>query len=183
MDEVVAAEPATCSFVDGLFRPMPTLPLVAIVKLAPLLFVKKLSGWFDLVPNQPTKTTASRPSISPDGRFVAYHYLDSSFERSRWGIGISRIDDGTRIKRFDFPPTVVERIVKWTRDGRSIAFLNSPGGVPNIWVQPLGGGAAKPVTEFASDNIISFNWNTDGSQLAVIRGVETSDIVLFTRPQ
>jgi Tol biopolymer transport system component len=130
-----------------------------------------------------TKTTASRPSISPDGRFVAYHYLDSSFERSRWGIGISRIDDGTRIKRFDFPPTVVERIVKWTRDGRSIAFLNSPGGVPNIWVQPLDGGAAKPVTEFASDNIISFNWNTDGSQLAVIRGVETSDIVLFTRPQ
>jgi Tol biopolymer transport system component/DNA-binding winged helix-turn-helix (wHTH) protein len=131
------------------------------------------------IPVAITTTTASRPSISPDGKYVAYHYLDSTFERSRWGIGISSIEDGTRIKRFDFPPTVVERIVKWTRDGRFIAFLNSPGGIPNIWLQPLDGGAAKPLTEFASDNIISFNWNADGSQLAVIRGVETSDVLSF----
>ena len=128
-----------------------------------------------------TKTTGSRPSVSPDGKFVAYHYLDSSFERSRWGIGISSLEDGTRIKRFDFPSTVVERLVKWTRDGKAIAFLNSPGGVPNIWTQPLDGGAAKPLTNFPSDSIISFNWNADGSQLAVIRGVETSDVVLINR--
>jgi Tol biopolymer transport system component len=132
-------------------------------------------------PTAITKTTGSRPSISPDGRLVAYHYLDSSFERSRWGIGISSLDDGKRIKRFDFPSTVVERIVKWSRDGRSIAFLNSPGGVPNIWTQPLDGGAAKPLTDFPSDSIISFNWNADGSQLAVIRGVETSDVLLIKR--
>ncbi len=128
-----------------------------------------------------TNTTASRPSLSPDGKFAAYHYLDSTFERSRWGIGISSLEDGTRIKRFDFPPTVVERLVKWTRDGKSIAFLNSPNGVPNIWLQPLDGGAAKPLTDFPSESIISFNWNADGSQLAVIRGVETSDVLLINR--
>ena len=129
-----------------------------------------------------TKTTASRPSISPDGKFVAYHYLDSSFERSRWGIGISSLEDGKRIKRFDFPSTVVERLVKWTRDGNGIAFLNSPGGVHNIWIQPIDGGAAKPLTDFTSDNIIAFNWNGDGSQLGVIRAVETSDVLLINRP-
>lgn len=128
-----------------------------------------------------TKTNASRPSVSPDGKFVAYHYLDSSLERSRWGIGISSIEDGKRIKRFDFPSTVAERIVRWTRDGKSIAFLNSPGGIPNIWTQPLDGGEPKPLTDFPSDSIISFNWNADGSQLAVIRGVETSDILLINR--
>jgi len=128
-----------------------------------------------------TETTGSRPSISPDGKFVAYHYLDSSFERSRWGIGISSLDDGKRTKRFDFPPTVVERIVKWTRDSKAIAFLNSPGGVPNIWKQSLDGGDPKPLTDFQSDSIISFNWNADGSQLAVIRGVETGDVVLINR--
>lgn len=130
-----------------------------------------------------TKTTASRPSISPDGKLVAYHYLDSSFDRSRWGIGIISLEDGKRVKRFDFPSTVVERIVKWTRDGKSIAFLNSPGGVQNIWLQPLDGGAAKPLTDFASDSIISFNWNADGSSLAVIRGVETSDVLIINRSQ
>ena len=128
-----------------------------------------------------TKTTASRPSISPDGKLVAYHYLDSSFEKSRWGIGVSSIEDGSRVKRFDFPPTVVERIVKWTRDGKSIAFLNSPGGVPNVWIQPLDGGEAKPLADFPSYSIIAFNWNADGSGLAVIRGVETSDVLLINR--
>ena len=128
-----------------------------------------------------TKKTASRPSISPDGKLVAYHYLDSSFERSRWGIGIISLEDGKRVKRFDFPPTVTERIVKWTRDGKGIAFLNSPGGVPNLWLQPLDGGSAEPLSDFPSESIISFNWNADGSQLAVIRGVETSDVLLINR--
>ncbi len=129
-----------------------------------------------------TKTTASRPSLSPDGKFVAYHYLDSTFERSRWGIGIISLEDGKRVKRFDFPSTVTERLVKWTRDGKAIAFLNSPGGVPNIWLQPLEGGDPRPLTDFPSDDIIAFNWNADGSQLAVIRGVETSDVLLIGRP-
>ncbi len=128
-----------------------------------------------------TTTTASRPSISPDGKLVAYHYLDSSFDRSRWGIGIRSLEDGKLVKRFDFPSSVTERIVKWTRDGKSIAFLNSPGGVPNIWLQPLDGGEPRPLTEFQSDSIISFNWNTDGDQLAVIRGVETSDVLMINR--
>lgn len=130
---------------------------------------------------QLTKTTASRPSISPDGKFAAYHYLDSSFEGSRWGIGIISLADGKRIKRFDFPSTVVERLVKWTRDGRAIAFLNSPGGVPNIWTQPIDGGDPKPLTDFKSDSIITFNWTADGSRLAVIRGVESSDVLLINR--
>ncbi len=128
-----------------------------------------------------TKTTASRPSISPDGKFVAYHYLDSSFDKSRWGIGIISLDDGKRVQRFDFPSTVVERLVKWTRDGKAIAFLNSPNGVPNVWTQPLDGGAPKPLTNFPSDSIISFNFSDDGGRIAVIRGVETSDVVLINR--
>lgn len=122
-----------------------------------------------------------RPSISPDGKFVAYNYLDPDFERSRWSIGISDVEAAKRVRRFDFPSTVVDRLVKWTPDGRSIAFINSPGAAPNVWLQPVGGGEPKPLTTFSSDNIISFNWNTDGSQLAVIRTVETSDVLLINR--
>lgn len=132
-------------------------------------------------PTQLTKTTASRPSISPDGEFAAYHYLDSDLEGSRWSIGVIGLADGKRVRRFDFPSTVVERLVKWTHDGRSIAFLNSPGGIPNIWTQPLEGGDPKPLTDFRSDSIITFNWTDDGSRLAVIRGVKSSDILIQSR--
>ena len=128
-----------------------------------------------------TTSTASRPSLSPDGKFVAYHYLDWTFERGRWSIGVIDLEDGKQVKRFDFPSTVVERLVKWTRDGKAIAFLNSPNGVPNIWLQPVDGGTPKALTDFSSDNIIAFNWKSDGSELAVIRGVETSDVVLINR--
>lgn len=131
---------------------------------------------------QLTKTTASRPSLSPDGKLIAYHYLDPSFEKMRWGIGISSIEDGQRVKRFDFAPTVVERLVKWTRDGKGIAFLNSPNGIPNIWIQPVDGGPPEPLTNFPSDSISAFNWSADGSRLAVIRGVETSDVLVLNRP-
>jgi len=144
----------------------------------PMLWKIPVSGG---EPVQITKTKASRPSLSPDGKFVAYHYLSSLSEGFRWGIGISSVEDGERIKRFDFPSTVVERLVKWTRDGKSIAFLNSPGGVPNIWLQPLDGEPAKQLTDFSSDNIIAFNWNANGTALAVIRGVETSDVLLINR--
>ncbi len=132
-------------------------------------------------PTPITETKGSRPSLSPDGKFVAYHYLSPPAEGSRWGIGISSVEDGKRIKRIDFPSTVVERLVKWTRDGKFIAYLNSPDGVPNIWLQPLDGGEPRPLTNFPSDNIIAFNWTADGSKLAVIRGVETSDVLLLNR--
>ncbi|HEV7700174.1 MAG TPA: winged helix-turn-helix domain-containing protein [Pyrinomonadaceae bacterium] len=128
-----------------------------------------------------TKNTASRPSLSPDGKFVAYHYLDWTFEKGRWSIGIISLEDGKQVKRFDFPSTATERLVKWTRDGKAIAFLNSPDGVPNIWLQPIDGGDIKPLTDFPSDNIIAFNWNAEGTHLAVIRGVETSDVVLINQ--
>lgn len=137
---------------------------------------------FDGGPSEPiTTTTGSRPSISPDGKFVAYHYLDSDLDKSQWGIGVSDLDTGKRVRRFDFPPTVVERLVRWSPDGKSIAFLNSPGGVPNIWLQPIDGASAKPLTDFPTDKIIAFNWNAEGSKLAVIRGVQTSDVLLMSR--
>ncbi len=167
---------------DGEFYPQCTLDGRWIIYQSggnhPMLWKMPIGGG---EPTQITKTKAQRPSISPDGKFVAYHYLESIAEGSRWGIGINSIEEGKRIKRFDFPSTVVERLVKWTRDGKSIAFLNNLGGVPNIWLQPVEGGEAKPMTEFSSDSIITFNWNADGSRLALIRGVETSDVLLINR--
>jgi Tol biopolymer transport system component len=77
------------------------------------------------LPVQLTTTRAAKPAVSPDGRMIAYSYLDIELKPSRWGVGIISIDGGARLKRFDFPPTVVERYVRWSPDGRSIAFVNS----------------------------------------------------------
>jgi len=132
-------------------------------------------------PMQLTETRAVRPAVSPDGQMIAYHYLDPDLEGSRWGIGIVSSAGGQRLKRFDFPPTVArfQRFVRWSPDGQSIAFANTPNGLSDIWLQPLDGGPPKQLTNFKAEQIRTFDWSHDGRSLAVVRGSETSDVVLI----
>ena len=134
-------------------------------------------------PVQLTKTRATRPALSPDGQMIAYSYLDLDLKPSRWGIGIVSFAGGERLKRFDFPPTVVYRAVRWSPDGRSIAFVNSPNGRSDIWLQPLDGSAPKPLTNFEAELILAFEWSRDGRSLAFARNIETSDVVMIEQKQ
>jgi len=53
--------------------------------------------------------------------------------------------------------------------------------VENIWQQPLDGSLPKPITNFTSDRIFSYDWSDDGKTLAVIRGAWTADMVLLSQ--
>lgn len=134
-------------------------------------------------PVQLTKTRATKPTVSPDGELIAYSYLDIDLNPSRWGIGIVSFAEGERLKRFDFPPTVLYRQVRWSPDGRSIAFVNSPGGLSDIWLQPLAGGPSKPLTDFKAEQILAFDWSPISHSLAFVRSLETSDVVLIEQAQ
>jgi Tol biopolymer transport system component len=128
-------------------------------------------------PVQLTTTRAAKPAVSPDGRMIAYSYLDIDLNPSRWGIGIISSDGGGRLKRFDFPQSATRRYVRWSPDGRSIAFVNNARGYSDIWLQPLEGTRPKPLTDFRAEQIAAFDWSRDGQALAFIRTIETSDAV------
>ncbi len=70
-------------------------------------------------------------------------------------------------------------LVRWTPDGRGIAYIATRGGVSNIWSQPLDGGSPKQLTDFKTDRIFSFDWSPDGKWLVLARGTETSDVILI----
>jgi hypothetical protein len=55
-----------------------------------------------------------------------------------------------------------------------------PGGVSNIWIQPLDDNSPKQLTDFKSDRIFSFDWSRDGKWLALARGPEQRDVVLIS---
>jgi Tol biopolymer transport system component len=69
--------------------------------------------------------------------------------------------------------------VRWTADGRGVAYVNARAG-SNIWIQPLDGSEARPLTHFNDGKrIVSFTWSPDFARLAIVRERTSTDIVLF----
>jgi Tol biopolymer transport system component len=67
----------------------------------------------------------------------------------------------------------------FTPDGKAFAYVATQDGVSNLWVQPLDGGPAKPMTFFKSDRIDDFAFSHDGKKLALLRGRTNRDVVLI----
>src|SRR6185503_15888164 len=80
-----------------------------------------------------TQTRGQRPDVSRDGKLIAYHTLDSEFESSPWVFGAMSFEGGPLIKRFSFPATVMDRMVRWVPGGWGLAYVDTSGGVSNVW--------------------------------------------------
>ncbi len=118
------------------------------------------------------------PSISPDGKSIACFSPDAKASL-RWQIAIVPFDGGPATKLIDLPATVaIDAGPKWTHDGRSIVYIDSPA-ASNLYSQPIDGGPAKALTNYKSDYIDSFNWTRDGKQLIIGRGPMVDDVVMI----
>jgi eukaryotic-like serine/threonine-protein kinase len=117
------------------------------------------------------------PVVSPDGESIACYYR----EQPGGGLKLAIIpfDGGQPSKVFAAAvPTYRYWLApRWTTDGRALAYVDTQGGVSNIWLQPIDGGAFKQVTNFKTDQIFSFDWSRDGKQLALARGTVTTDVL------
>jgi hypothetical protein len=135
-------------------------------------------------PEQLTTKYSYMPTVSPDGKLIAYSYWDENANPQQWGREIISIKDGRKVQSFSLPETALiwsgSALLRWTPDGRGLSYIDRAGGVSNVWTLPLDGTAAKPVTDFKDDEIFWFDWSPDGKQLACSRGVVSSDVVLVT---
>jgi serine/threonine protein kinase len=125
---------------------------------------------------------AISPTISPDGRSIAFLFPESQDPFAPPNrIGIMSFPDGALAKTFTIPASgTVYPVVQWPADGRSILFSINQNNVTNIWSQPVDGGEAKQLTSFKDSLMTGFAWSRDGKQLACTRGVLMRDGVLIT---
>jgi TolB protein len=131
-------------------------------------------------PVQLNNTLSYAPTVSPRDGMIAYLFNDAAANMQR-RVAIISADGGTPVKTFTLPPTANTFKMRFTPDGRALAFLDSRGGGANIWAIALdGNGEAKPLTDFKTEKIFDFTWSLDGKQLAVIRGTDISDAVLIS---
>ncbi len=115
-----------------------------------------------------------RPAISPDGRFVAHYWMTPEV----WRLGVTRVGESLPLRSLALRPTHSGRVVRWSPDGASLAFIDGEGGAWNIWTQPLDGGPARKLTHFTEGRIATFDWSLDGSRLAWTRISDVRDIVI-----
>ena len=127
-------------------------------------------------PIQLTKTLSFQPTVSPDGKIVAYYYL----ENNKWGIAVISIEDGKLLQEFPILPKGNLRHLRWTPDGKNLAYSDTRGGVSNIWLQPLAGSSPTQLTRFDSELIFYFDWSPDGKNLAYSRGTISSDVIAIS---
>lgn len=122
-------------------------------------------------------------AFSPDGTRVALSYWDDKTKPEQLRQAIIDLKSGEQKLLPGFPKTAIRQnsdvILKWSPDGKSVAYIDDRDGVSNIWRQPVDGGPPQQITNFNDSYIYAFDWSRDG-RLATARGTFTFDVVLIT---
>jgi len=108
----------------------------------------------------------SDPRVSPDGTWVIFSIssLDWEANRRRSDLWMVRAD-GSGLRRLTNSPAS-EFNARWAPDGRSVFFLSTRTGSPQVWRIPLTVGEAQQVTDLPLP-VGSMAVSPDGTRLAV----------------
>ncbi|HKF01347.1 MAG TPA: protein kinase [Candidatus Sulfotelmatobacter sp.] len=118
--------------------------------------------------------------IARDGKTAALGTYD--FKAQRPNISLVSVESGTVLRTLEFDPRHVG-LVRFSPDGKGIVYPIREKGVDNLWLQPLGGGPGRQITNFSALKIYSYQWSQDGKSLAFVRGESPSDLVLIQDAQ
>jgi Tol biopolymer transport system component len=114
--------------------------------------------------------------VAPDGRTIVFGTVGGGKRR----LVVCELPACTNRRELD-PPRDATAPLRWTPDGREIAYLDSTS--RNILALPIDGGAPHALTRFAEGDgppIVSYEWSRDGRRLALARMTTSEDIVLLS---
>jgi len=120
-----------------------------------------------------TQSTATNPTISPDGKWIAIYALEEPADR--FEIAYMPIEGGEPTKL----SYLVDTSFGWSPDSKAVMYVDNRNGVSNLMSQPLDGHPPKQITKFTDGTIFNFAWSPDGKQLFLARGSVNSDVVLI----
>jgi Tol biopolymer transport system component len=119
------------------------------------------------------------PVISPDGKTVVFSSIQGTPPQVHLVWMVVPSGGGPPLYTVQADPRGTVRL-RFTPDGKSLAYVVNERGISNLWAQPITGGAAKQLTDFKSGMIFDYAWSRDGKQLALSRGQTSRDVVLLT---
>lgn len=131
-------------------------------------------------PMRVANTLALRPSVAPNGRFVAYWQKEGA-PAAPWRIAVASLDGSEPTRYLDVPQGDAngQSVIQFSPDGATVTFIDFRNGVSTLISQPVDGSARKVLTSVNKDLFYSFNQAPDG-RLVMARGIRTSDAVLIS---
>jgi eukaryotic-like serine/threonine-protein kinase len=115
--------------------------------------------------------------ISPDGSTAAFTTVDHLGGHEE-KLALVATGTGKVINLLKYEKQGLA-VIRFTPDGKGLAYGVRENGVDNLWRQNLDGSPGKQLTSFKSEHIYDFHWSFDGSKLAMVRGHTDSDVVLM----
>jgi Tol biopolymer transport system component len=134
-------------------------------------------------PERLTKDLSMRPSVSPDGRVVAYWHKEEK-PGAPWSIAVIPAEGGEP-RLFEVPQNEANGMssIHWTTDARAFIYTDYRDGVTNLQLQPLDSATPRrQLTNYVREVFYSFDISRDG-RLLLANGLTTSDVVLFKDPR
>jgi len=130
-------------------------------------------------PTRLSPLTGYSLALSSDGKMIAFTSLEGTVPNIRYLWIVIPSNGGAPLYTLN-ADVRGPRGLRFTPDGKSLAYIVDERGVSNLWAMPLTGGAPKQLTDFKSDLIFDYAWSRDGKQLALSRGQVNHDVVLLT---
>ncbi len=121
-----------------------------------------------------TDEFAQRPTISPDGKVIAYHHMDE--QRKRWVVFMPA-QGGRPTRRMPVPKNFGP-VMQWTPAGDAIAYKELATG---LWKMPIDGTAPTQLMDLRGDRLHYFRYSYDGRWLVYASGPNMSDVILITK--
>ncbi|MCA1614865.1 MAG: protein kinase [Acidobacteria bacterium] len=130
-------------------------------------------------PERLTRNLSMRPSVSPDGRHVAYWHKEER-PGAPWGIAVIPAAGGGPARVLEVPQNEANGMssIHWTTDARAFVYTDYRDGVTNLRRQPLEGGEARQITNYTREIFYSFDLSREG-RLLLANGLTTSDVVIL----
>ena len=104
--------------------------------------------------------------LSPDGERVAYTITHVDPEKEKEFSAIWLLTVATGETRQFTSGTARDSSPRWSPDGRRLAFLSSRNEKPQLYVIPVDGGEARPLTSMKQGVGSPAAWSPDGKQIA-----------------
>ncbi|MGH9774402.1 MAG: hypothetical protein ACRD50_05580 [Candidatus Acidiferrales bacterium] len=117
-------------------------------------------------------------AFSWDGKLACYQSQKVVDNKMESKLVVAPASGGAPLHILDAPYGT--QLVKFTPDGKAIAFMLKRDRATNIWEQPLSGGMPIQLTRFPSGDMFEYAWSQDGKHLAFSRGEHKSDVVMMS---